>query len=167
MLASRSSAISRWPAAAVGIGLLAATLAGCFRESDENTPERANASPGQIVIEVELTDDSIEMPDKLAAGFVVFEVTNSGTVEHGFAIDGIDASLDSLAVDQFETMTVMLEPGKYTAFGPGDGDRDNGLQRSFTVTEAADASGAPLFDEGVEPGENDGAPSEDQPGDGS
>jgi hypothetical protein len=167
MLPSHFSAISRGPAAAVVIGLLASMLVGCFRESDENTPERADTSPGQIVIEVELTDDSIEMPDEMAAGSVVFEVTNSGTAEHGFAIDGINASLDSLAVDQLETITVMLEPGSYTAFSPGDGDRDNGLERSFTVTEAADASGAPLFDEGVEPGEDDGAPSADQPGEGS
>ena len=167
MQASHRPTISRGRAAAVALALLASTLAGCSRESDENTAGGGDTSPGQVAIEVELTDDAIEMPDEIPAGSVAFEVTNSGTLEHGFTIEGTDASLDSLAPDQRDTVTVVLEPGTHTAFSAVESDRSDGLERSFAVTDAPDASGAPLFEEGVEPGENDGAPSQDQPGDGS
>jgi hypothetical protein len=166
MLAFRNFTAPRRRAAAIIVVLLTAMLAGCVREGDENAPEGGDTSPGQIAIEVELTDDAIEMPDEISAGSVIFEVTNSGTAEHGFAIEGTDASLESLTVDQLDTVTVVLEPGTYTAFSPVDGDRESGLERSFSVTDAPDSSGAPLFDEGVEPGENQGSPSEDQSDDG-
>jgi hypothetical protein len=145
--------------------LVSLALAGCFREDDENTQEGTDTSPGQVVVEVELNDDGISMPDEITAGDVLFEVTNSGTTDHGFSIDGTDAALDSLAVDQLDTVEVSLEPGDYTAFSPVEGDREAGLERRFTVTEAAAGSGAPLFDEAPEPGEQGGA-GEDEPGDG-
>ena len=141
-------------------------LTGCFREQDENTQEGTDSSPGQVVVEVEIRDDGIAMPEEISAGDVLFEVTTIGTAEHGFAIDGTDGSIDSLAVDQLETLEVSLEPGDYTALSPVDGDRDDGLEFEFTVTEATGGSGAPNFEEGVEPGENQGAGGEDEPGDG-
>ena len=141
-------------------------LTGCFREQDENTQEGTDSSPGQVVVEVEIRDDGIAMPDEVSAGDVLFEVTNIGTADHGFAIDGTDEALDSLAVDQLETLEVSLDPGEYTAFSPVEGDRDDGLEFDFTVTEATGGSGAPNFEEGVEPGENEGAGGEDEPGDG-
>jgi hypothetical protein len=150
----------------VGLVALTLALAGCFREQDENTQEGTDSSPGQVVVEVEIRDDGIAMPDEITAGDVLFEVTNIGTAEHGFEIDGTDAALDSLAVDQLETLEVSLEPGDYTAFSPVEGDRENGLEFAFTVTDAAEGSGAPLNDEGVEPGENEGGGGEDEPGDG-
>ena len=146
--------------------VLALALAGCFREQDENTQEGADSSLGQVVVEVEIRDDGIAMPEEISAGAVLFEVTNIGTAEHGFAIDGTDDALDSLAVDQLETLEVSLEPGDYTAFSPVEGDREDGLEFEFTVTEAAGGSGAPNFEEGVEPGENEGGGGEDEPGDG-
>jgi hypothetical protein len=167
MLASRPSTIPRGRAAAVAVALLAFTLAGCSRESDQNTADGGDTGAGQVAIEVELTDEAIEMPAEISAGSVEFEVTNSGTLEHGFTIDGTDASIDTLAPDQRDTVTVELQPGTHTAFSPVDGDRNDGLEWSFTVTDEPDASGAPLFEEGVEPGENGVAPSESQPGDGS
>ena len=45
---------------------------------------------------------------------------------------------------------------------PSEADRSGSPELSPYVDE----SGAPLYDEGVEPGENDGAGEEDQPGDG-
>ena len=166
MLPSRST-ISRRRVAALAFVLLASTVAGCSREGDENTAQGGDTSSGQVAIQVELTDDAIEMPDELSVGSVAFQVTNTGTLEHGFSVEGTEVSLDSLAADQRETVTIMLEPGTHTAFSPVGSDRDDGLERSFSVTEAPHGSGAPLFEEGVEPGENDGASGEEQPGDGS
>lgn len=134
--------------------LVLPALAGCFNESDENTNEGIDASPGETVVEVRLTDDSIEMPDEIPMGPAVFEVTNTGTAPHGFAIDGTDGAIDSLLSDGLETLRVELEPGDYTVYSPVDGDRDAGLERTLTVTEREGADGdAPA--EGVEGGEQE------------
>ena len=134
--------------------LVASGLTACFREGDENTNEGADTSPGEIAVEVLLRDDGIEMPDEIPGGAVVFEVTNSGTTNHGFAIDGVDGSIDSLGPDGLETLRAELEPGTYTVFSPVEGDRDAGLERELTVTEAEGGGGGDnLSDEGVGPSE--------------
>jgi hypothetical protein len=135
------------------VTVLALTLTSCFNERDENTNEGTNPSPGELVVEVELTDDGIEMPDEVPAGALLFEVTNSGTQPHGFAIDGVDGGLDELLADQLDTVHLELEPGTYTAYSSVEGDREDGLERELTVTEAVDEGGAPLNDEGVGPSE--------------
>jgi hypothetical protein len=143
------------------VPLLALALVGCFREDDENTNEGVDPSPGQIVVEVELTDGGIVMNDEIAAGDLLFEVTNSGEQAHGFTIEGHDGGLESLQPDQLDTLSVTLEPGTYLAYSPVEGDRDAGLELEFTTVETAEQSGAPNFEEGVEPGENNGGGGED------
>ena len=145
----------------LAVPLLALALVGCFREDDENTMEGVDPSPGQVVVEVELTDDGIVMNDEIAAGDLLFEVTNSGEQPHGFAIDGHDGGLESLQPDQLDTVAVALEPGTYVAYSPVEGDRDAGLELEFTTVEMAEQSGAPNFEEGVEPGENNGGGGDD------
>ena len=145
------------------VPLLALALVGCFREDDENTMEGVDPSPGQIVVEVELSDDAIVMNEEIAAGDLLFEVTNSGEQPHGFAIEGQDGGLESLQPDQLDTLAVKLEPGSYVAFSPVEGDRDAGLELEFTTVEMAEQSGAPNFDEGVEPGENNESGEDEEP----
>ncbi len=118
----------------------ALVMGGCARESDENTNEGVNPGAGAIVAEVQLTDEGIQMPDALPAGAVLFEVTNSGTAPHGFAIEGVEPSLDSLFSDVLEELRVDLEPGTYRVYSPVDGDADAGLERELTVTEPEDGS---------------------------
>jgi hypothetical protein len=137
----------------VALAILALVLTSCFNERDENTNEGTRPSPGELVVEVKLTDDAIEMPDDVPAGALLFEVTNSGTSSHGFAVDGLEGGLDDLAPDQLDTVHFELEQGTYTVYSPVDGDREAGLERELTVTEAVDEGGAPLNDEGVGPSE--------------
>jgi len=141
------------PIAAAAATLALLTLAGCFRESDENTNEGTNPSPGAVAVEVLLTDEAIEMPDEIEAGPVLFEVTNGGTAGHGFVIENVDEAIDELAPDQLDTVQTELEPGTYTVYSPVGEDRENGLERELTVTEAGGDGGAPLGDEGVGPSE--------------
>jgi hypothetical protein len=120
--------------------LAALVLGACARESDENLNEGVNPSPGEVVVEVRLTDDSIEMPAEIPGGGVLFEVTNSGTVPHGFAIEGVDERLDSLFSDDLEELRTTLEPGTYRVFSPVEGDAEAGLELDLTVTEPEDGA---------------------------
>lgn len=141
------------PMKILAVTAVALALAGCFREGDENTNEGTNASPGATVVEVLLTDTAIEMPTEVEAGHVTFEVTNSGTTPHGFAIEGVDEQLDDLRTDQLDTVRTELDAGTYTVYSPVEGDREAGLELQLTVTEAEGDDGAPLGDEGVGPSE--------------
>ena len=143
--------------------LVILALAGCFRESDENTNEGTNPSPGSTAVEVLLTDEAIEMPDEVPAGGVLFEITNAGTTAHGFVIEGVDEAIHDLAPDQLDTVRTELEPGTYVVYSPVDDDRENGLERELTVTEAEGDGGAPLNDEAVGPSEEQD-PVEDEDG---
>lgn len=68
-------------------------------------------------VAVELMDNAINMPATVSAGTVTFEVTNSGTVEQNFMIEGagVNSALDAaLAPGETATLEVDLEPGTYT-----------------------------------------------------
>lgn len=68
-------------------------------------------------VAVELMDNAINMPATVSAGTVTFEVTNSGTVEQNFMIEGagVNSMLDAaLAPGETATLEVDLEPGTYT-----------------------------------------------------
>lgn len=146
--------ITTRPAAVGAILLLVAvSLAGCFNERDENTNEGTNPSPGAIAVEVRLTDESIEMPSEISGGTVEFEVSNAGASPHGFAIEGVDGSIEELRPDQLDTLQVELQPGTYTVYSPVDGDRDAGLEVQLTVTAPSTDGSAPLNDQGVGPSE--------------
>ncbi|MCV0402777.1 MAG: hypothetical protein K5924_03590 [Chloroflexi bacterium] len=137
-MANRST--YRRPFLLVLLVTVALTLAACARESDENLNEGVNPSPGEVVVEVRLTDDSIEMPAEIPGGGVLFEVTNSGTAPHGFAIEGVDERLDSLFSDDLEELRVTLDPGTYRVYSPVEGDADAGLDLELTVTESEDSA---------------------------
>jgi hypothetical protein len=132
--------------------LLAFAMAGCVREGDEDTNEGADTRPDELAVEVLITDASIELPAEISGGPVLFEVTNNGTTEHGFVIDGVDEGIESLGIDELDTLRTELEPGTYTVYSPVEGDRENGLEVQLTVTEEA-AESAPLEGQGVGPSE--------------
>jgi hypothetical protein len=56
----------------VPLVILALVLTSCFNERDENTNEGTRPSAGELVVEVELTDDGFEMPDDVPAGALLF-----------------------------------------------------------------------------------------------
>jgi hypothetical protein len=128
-------------------------LGACTREGDENANEGVPASDADVAVEVELSDDSIQMPDRISAGEALFEVANGGTTGHGFAIEGIEDQIDEIGVDQFDSLRVTLEPGTYVVFSPVGSDRDDGLERELTVTEASASDAPDAADEAVGPSE--------------
>jgi hypothetical protein len=133
--------------------VVALALSACVRESDENANEGVNAPGDAVAIEVRITDEEISLPDEVPAGRLVFEVTNNGETDHGFAIEGVAEQLDDLAIDELDVLRVELEPGTYTVFSPVDGDREAGLERTLTVTEATEDDNSAPADGGVGPSE--------------
>jgi plastocyanin len=127
------------------------------------TVERTNDDggtppPGDVSVEVQLAEFSIELPDSVAAGTVSFNITNNGEMEHSFAIAGGDFEdelTDALAPGGTFTYTAELAPGTYTVWCPIGNHREEGMEATIEVTEGAASSGAPLFDEGVDPSEQE------------
>lgn len=99
------------------------------------TPD--SAAPTGQVIEVGLSEYTIDLPASLSAGPVTFLVTNYGTLAHSFAIEGsgIDEALThELEPGETGAFTVDLRPGTYSVFSPSPGDRDNGMTVTLVVS---------------------------------
>ena len=99
------------------------------------TPD--SAAPTGEVIDVGLSEYTIDMPANLPAGPVTFLITNDGTLAHSFAIEGpgIDEALThDLAPGETGAFTVDLQPGTYSVTSPTAGDRDNGMSLVLTVS---------------------------------
>ncbi len=99
------------------------------------TPD--SAAPTGDVVEVGLSEYTIDMPAQLSAGPVTFLITNYGTLAHGFAIEGpgIDTALTrDLEPGESGAFTVDLQPGTYSITSPTVGDRDNGMSLVLTVS---------------------------------
>jgi uncharacterized cupredoxin-like copper-binding protein len=104
-------------------------------ETEEMTGTTGGAMEGSTV-QVSLVDGAIEMPSELPAGPTTFEITNNGTGEHGFDIEGggVEAMLEpTLQPGESGTLEVDLQPGTYTAYCPVGDHRSEGMEIELTV----------------------------------
>jgi uncharacterized cupredoxin-like copper-binding protein len=118
---------------AVGLAFLVAPPEGMMGEA---TPAAAAAGSGDEVA-VSLTEFTIEMPTELAAGPITFQVTNDGTVEHNFEVEGqgIEEELpQNLAPGQSGTLSLELAPGTYEVYCPVGDHAEHGMRLELTVT---------------------------------
>lgn len=91
------------------------------------------ASP---VIDVQLMEFEIRMPDSVPAGRQTFHVANAGKATHNLAIEGngLQARLAAdLSRGNSADLTVDLKPGSYTVYCPVDHHRSRGMERTITV----------------------------------
>jgi hypothetical protein len=82
------------------------------------------------------------MPSELPAGPTTFEITNDGTIEHNFEVEGqgIEEELpENLAPGATGTLTVDLAPGTYEVYCPVGNHEDEGMRVELTVTDASPA----------------------------
>jgi plastocyanin len=103
----------------------------------EETEALPPTGPG--VVTVQLMEYEINMPQSIPAGPTTFQVTNAGTEEHSFAIEGqgVDESLETpLQPGESQELEVDLQPGTYTVYCPVDDHADQGMSLELTVTEA-------------------------------
>ncbi|HEV2129014.1 MAG TPA: cupredoxin domain-containing protein [Thermomicrobiales bacterium] len=103
----------------------------------------AAATPGASpevagMVQVELTEFEIRMPRELPAGQTTFEVTNVGSIEHNFEVEGqgIEREFEqNLQPSETKTMTVDLEPGTYEVYCPVGNHAEQGMRLELTVTD--------------------------------
>ncbi len=89
-------------------------------------------------VAVSLTEYMIAMPAELPAGPTTFSITNDGTVEHNFEVEGqgIEEELaENLAPGASGTLEVDLQPGSYEIYCPVGHHADEGMRVELTVTE--------------------------------
>jgi plastocyanin len=90
------------------------------------------------VVEVRLTEFTIEMPTTVPPGQVTFSVTNAGTVEHNFGIagEGIEKKFDTnLKPGETRSLQVDLPVGAYTVYCTVDDHKERGMQLELRVAQ--------------------------------
>jgi plastocyanin len=91
-------------------------------------------------VNVTLVSFQIEMPASLPAGPTTFTITNDGTHEHNFEVEGngIEEKLEAnLRPGESGTLEVDLQPGTYEVYCPVGDHRDQGMFLELTVTGEA------------------------------
>jgi uncharacterized cupredoxin-like copper-binding protein len=79
----------------------------------------------------------IAMPSELPAGPTTFAITNDGTTEHNFEVEGqgIEEELpENLAPGASGMLTVDLAPGTYEVYCPVGDHAGEGMRLELTVT---------------------------------
>jgi glucose/arabinose dehydrogenase/uncharacterized cupredoxin-like copper-binding protein len=88
-------------------------------------------------VAVSLMEFAIAMPTELPAGPTTFAITNDGTIEHNFEVEGqgIEEELpENLAPGASGTLTVDLAPGTYEVYCPVGDHAGEGMRLELTVT---------------------------------
>ena len=135
-----------WPVAgffvviAFGVGIISMAAFDSSPASATSTGSQADAASTQTVFDVEVGDLFIE-PGEISAPAgqeLTFNVTNSGKIDHNFAIEG-SAATKMLAPGESETLKVKpLKAGSYTVICEVQGHADGGMKGTLTVTGAGD-----------------------------
>ena len=84
-------------------------------------------------VQVQLTDQQIQMPPSLPSGMTTFEVKNTGSLEHSFGVTGPagDKMLDKpLKPGETAELEMDLGTGTYRVYSPGD----SSMQVALNVT---------------------------------
>jgi hypothetical protein len=97
------------------------------------------AGDGPIpIVEVRLTEFTIQMPPTVPIGRVTFSVTNDGTMEHNFEIEGqgIEERFDTnLKPGELRSLQVDLAAGTYTVYCPVEDHKGRGMQLELKVAQ--------------------------------
>jgi len=111
--------------------------------ADSGEDGESAAETAETTVDVSLVEFAIEMPNSIPAGTVTFNVTNNGTVEHNFEIEGtgLEQVFEmNLQPGETQTMTVDLPAGTYEVYCPVGDHHDQGMELELTVTESGEAA---------------------------
>jgi plastocyanin len=90
------------------------------------------------VMEVKLTESTIEMPTTVPPGQVTFSVTNASTMEHNFQVkgEGIEQKFDTnLKPGETRNLQIDLPAGTYTVYCSLDDHKERGMQLELRVAQ--------------------------------
>ena len=139
----RSSLNRFWTALAIedfSTGMMLGMDQGGVTGTGEVGDEAETGAAGEMApVNVSLVEHQIDMPASIPAGTVTFNITNNGTEEHSFEIEGngIEEGLGAnLQPGESGTLTVDLAPGTFTVYCPVGDHRAQGMELQLTVTEA-------------------------------
>jgi uncharacterized cupredoxin-like copper-binding protein len=116
--------------------VLAAALAACGSSSNEGGSGES-VSIGEK--EFSLDPSSVQVQN---AGTVTIEVTNNGSIDHAFEVEGqgVEEETETIAPGDTAELTVDLsKTGSYEIYCPIDGHREKGMEGTLTVGAAAGA----------------------------
>lgn len=92
---------------------------------------------GPTVVDITLTEFSIDGNLTVPEGEVVLNVTNAGSVEHNLAIEELDKRTANLRGGASENLSLgTLAPGTYEIICEIAGHKDSGMTATLTVTPA-------------------------------
>jgi uncharacterized cupredoxin-like copper-binding protein len=141
---NRGNWLPRMTLIVAALVLIAGGLAACGDDDDDGNGEptattaAGGAGSGEAnTVQVSLTEFAIDMPDTLPAGPTTFEVTNDGTVEHNFEVEGegIEEEFEAnLQPGETMTLEIDLQPGAYNVYCPVGDHHDQGMHVELTVT---------------------------------
>ncbi|MBA3533159.1 MAG: hypothetical protein H0T73_14665 [Ardenticatenales bacterium] len=104
--------------------------------TDATLPGTPLISEG-TVIEVQLAEYKIIMPPTLPAGPISFEITNAGSMEHNFMLEGAGSSrtFDTpLKPGEFRPLPLELVAGSYQVYCPLADHEGRGMELTLTIT---------------------------------
>jgi uncharacterized cupredoxin-like copper-binding protein len=97
------------------------------------------AGEGPIpIMEVRLTEFTIEMPTTAPPGRLIFSVTNAGTTEHNFEVEGqgIQKKFDTnLKPGETKNLQAELPAGTYRVYCPLENHKERGIQLELKVAQ--------------------------------
>ncbi|HYU31092.1 MAG TPA: cupredoxin domain-containing protein [Thermoanaerobaculia bacterium] len=96
---------------------------------------KAKTQEAQL-IQVQVTDDHIQMPNSLPTGKTTFQVTNTGSQEHSLEITGPagDQKLEAaLKPGESGSLEMYLDTGTYRVYCPIDQSHGGSMQLALNV----------------------------------
>jgi plastocyanin len=90
------------------------------------------------VVDVKLTEFTIEMPRTITPGQVTFSVTNAGTMEHNFEVEGegLEKSFETkLKPGETRNLQIDLPAGTYAVYCPVDDHQERGMRLEIKVAQ--------------------------------
>jgi uncharacterized cupredoxin-like copper-binding protein len=90
-------------------------------------------TPAPSAVTVSIKEWAIEPAEmRVAAGKVTFTVTNAGTIDHDFAIEGA-GKIDLITPGDIKTLEITLAPGNYNILCDLAGHKEAGMVGKLTV----------------------------------